>query len=209
MWPQHSTRKHTDNTCLASKIDLRRDAVVGLKVVNVLDCFGGENKLWSAIPHNRYFGIEKQKGKGKNLQADNTRVLESLDLSQFNVIDLDTWGVPDLQIAQMFRRTTLQPGTRIVVTCITGPMNGLGMTLMTYYNLKEIWARSRSILNTCVNEMFLGYLYDLGVRRMVGFSQDDGMSKLYGWFEVPDPVLMPKTKCLTQKEIDAILSVAT
>lgn len=85
-------RKKTENSYLSLKLAVRREAVAGLDQVRVLDAFGGRNTLWSQIPTDRYYGVEKQKGKGQNLPADNRRALESLNLADFNVIDLDAYG---------------------------------------------------------------------------------------------------------------------
>lgn len=92
----HSTK--TDNFEIKSKIHLRQEAVKHLSELNVLDLFAGENKLWSSFEKNTYYGVEKEKNKGKNLYADNIRVIQSLDLSRFNVIDLDSYGIPFNQI---------------------------------------------------------------------------------------------------------------
>ena len=85
---------HTDNTNLVHKVQLRKEAIKNLSQVNVLDLFAGQNYIWSNFDCDKYYGVEKVKGKGKNLNADNIRVIASLDLSKFNVIDCDSYGVP-------------------------------------------------------------------------------------------------------------------
>lgn len=83
----------TDNKSIGNKIFIRKQAIADLSTINVLDLFGGNNVLWKNINTDRYFGIEKQKDKGKNLVADSHQIFDSLDLSQFNVIDVDSFGI--------------------------------------------------------------------------------------------------------------------
>ena len=49
--------------------------------------------LWGGFEKEKYFGIEVQKGRGKNLNADTSRVIDALDLSQYNVMDCDSYGI--------------------------------------------------------------------------------------------------------------------
>ncbi|MDE6401593.1 MAG: hypothetical protein K2L54_03170, partial [Clostridiales bacterium] len=83
----------TDNKSIGNKIFIRKQAIADLSTINVLDLFGGNNVLWKNIHTDKYFGIEKQKDKGKNLVADAHKVFDYLDLSQFNVIDVDSYGI--------------------------------------------------------------------------------------------------------------------
>ena len=178
-------RKKTENSYLSLKLAVRREAVAGLDQVRVLDAFGGRNTLWSQIPTDRYYGVEKQKGKGQNLPADNRRALESLNLADFNVIDLDAYGVPDTQLAEVFRSRSLQPGTRIIITAITGPMNGISSNLLNYYGLRGIFEKTTSIMNRYTHDLFLGWLAAYGIETLHGYIVDDRMRKLYAWFPVP------------------------
>ena len=84
---------YTDNANLEKKVALRKEAIRGLEELKVLDLFAGENLIWSKIKTDRYFGIESEKGKGKNLNVDNRRIIPVLDLRQFNVIDCDAYGI--------------------------------------------------------------------------------------------------------------------
>ena len=80
----------TDNAKLSEKVHLRKVATSHLNELKVLDLFAGENVLWSYFQCSRYYGVEQQKGKGKNLYADNRKVIPTIDLSGFNVIDIDS-----------------------------------------------------------------------------------------------------------------------
>ncbi len=83
----------TDNKSIANKLFIRKEAIKNLKQVNVLDLFAGRNVLWNNIKTDNYFGIDIENNKGKNLSADTRRVFDTLDLSKFNVIDCDSYGI--------------------------------------------------------------------------------------------------------------------
>ena len=83
-----------------------------------LFCGIGNFSLQLAARAKQVCGIEVVKGKGKNLNADNIRVIKSLDLSQFNVIDCDSYGIPLKQIEELYENPTLQDGTIIIYTAI-------------------------------------------------------------------------------------------
>jgi hypothetical protein len=181
-------RQSTDSSHFDLKVAIRREAVADLETVNVLDCFGGENRIWSKIPHQRYYGVDRQAWKGANLTADNRRVLNTLDLSGFNVIDLDAYGMPDTQIATLLKNPTLQPQTVVVLTCITGAMNGLSKHLVDYFHLRAIWDKTKTVVHKRGQELFMGWLFDMGVEQLRGelVTDSSGMHKLYGYFRFPE-----------------------
>ena len=78
----------TDNKSIYDKIFIRKQAILGLTHVRVLDLFAGRNVLWNNIVTEDYFGIDREKYKGKNLVADSHKIFDSLDLRNFTVIDV-------------------------------------------------------------------------------------------------------------------------
>lgn len=183
-----STRQSTDNSHFELKLEIRRRATEGLKEINVLDLYAGENRLWSTMHTDRYYGVDIQRFKGLNVVADNARVLEAIDLRAYNVLDMDAYGVPDRQIGVMFRNRTLQAGTRVVFTSITGAMNGTSLNLCKYYGLTRIYQKAKTMVARQTDELFLGYLYDHGIKTMWGYIIPGSMRKTYAWFIIPDPV---------------------
>lgn len=178
----HSTK--TDNANIESKIHLRQLAVEGLDELRVLDLFAGKNKLWAGFDKTRYYGVEKVKGKGRNLHTDNIRVIESLDLSGFNVIDVDSYGIPANQIYELYQNATLQEGTVIVYTCITSKMSELNKCILDMFNLRDIYAKSKTMINGYAVDLFYGMLYDLGVREVCEYEIQANYDKHYGFFKV-------------------------
>jgi len=99
----------TDNAHLQDKVSLRSRHLPDPAVV--LDCFAGEGTIWKMVKESnpdkniKTLSIEKEKNKGGfHLVGDNTRFLTALNLSVYNVIDLDSYGVPYAQLKILFER---------------------------------------------------------------------------------------------------------
>lgn len=94
----------TDNSYIEEKIDLRISAISEKKSVTVLDCYAGTGKLWTLVKQRTgcnisVVGIEKENGKNKYaLPGDNIKYLKNIDLSKFDIIDLDAYGIPFAQL---------------------------------------------------------------------------------------------------------------
>ena len=95
----------TDNSFFEAKVKIRLDNLPSKKSVRVLDCFAGEGLIWSEIqkrcPKKSYSVLaidEKRQTRGLHLVGDNLKFLASMDLSTFDVIDLDAYGIPAQQL---------------------------------------------------------------------------------------------------------------
>jgi hypothetical protein len=174
----------TDNACVADKIRLRQMATEGLKEIKVLDLFAGNNVLWGNFKLAKYYGIEMVKDKGKNLHADNMRVIPSLDLSEFNVIDCDSYGMPMPQIEALISNSTLQSGTIILYTAISNKMSQLTRRMKTYFGLNEMYKNAQTLFNGYAHAYFYEYLRrKLGVKKVVEFEKKgESFVKKYGYF---------------------------
>lgn len=91
-------------------MELRRANLPEKETIRVLDCFSADGSLWREVQAHtkaklQVLRIEKEKGKrGTYLPGDNLKYLKSLDLSSFDVIDLDAFGVPYAQLKILFER---------------------------------------------------------------------------------------------------------
>lgn len=183
-----SKRIKTDNAHISWKVNLRREATKGLDHLSVLDLFAGYNNLWRSFDKSRYYGIEIVKGKGKNLFADNLRVIPSLDLSGFNVIDADAYGSSLKQIDALLSNPTLQPGTVVFFTEIHSPRDGLPKEMVTRNGLDDIYAVLPSAFQKYGWDFFLDYLYSKGISTIHVYEvKEKAHMKHYGWFEIVDP----------------------
>lgn len=175
---------YTDNDGLSSKVALRKKAIERLDKICVLDLFAGENKIWSKIKTDSYLGIEKEKGKGKNIYADNRLVIPGLDLSKYTVIDCDAYGIPYEQIQLLYENGTMRSGTVIIYTCISGTLNRLSVRMLKDYGLQEEYKRSRVLYNPYSSDMFHAMLHTHGVNKVFCYKNKKTMEKEYGYFFV-------------------------
>ncbi len=102
------TTKKTNNSFLADKVALRsRNIPAG--PVRVLDCFAGSGLIWAAVKRKTgrnitVLPIDKLGYGGFYLPGDNSTFLAGLDLRKFDVIDLDSYGVPFEQLDIIHKR---------------------------------------------------------------------------------------------------------
>jgi len=99
----------TDNSYLADKAALRAGHLPESDEISVLDCYGGSGKVWKAVgrlveKNIRVLPIEIKDYGWFHLPGDNMKYLGSMDLSKFNVIDMDAYGIPYEQLKEIFDR---------------------------------------------------------------------------------------------------------
>lgn len=176
--------KSTDNTNLKDKIRLRKMCTEDLDSLKVLDLFAGENKIWRNFKTDRYFGIEMEKGKGRNLHADNLKVIPTLDLTDFNVIDCDAYGIPYKQMEALYKNPTLQKGTRIIYTSISNKMSRVSKECLIENNLYHMYQKNEILFNRYAQELFFEMLRKKGVHKVVEYEIKDSYVKKYGYFTV-------------------------
>jgi len=161
--------KKTNNSYLGNKIELRLAFLP--EAPSVLDCYGGAGLIWRVITERtglkiRYVGIDKNEyGSGFYLPGDNMAYLLAMDLSRFNVIDLDAYGVPYEQLKTLFER---RYSGRVFVTFIQSLYGK-----MPYGLLEEI-GFSRVMIEKCPTlfgkrgwRHFLDWLAQNGVGEVV------------------------------------------
>ena len=98
----------TNNSYLRDKIDLRINHLPP-GAVRVLDCYSGRGLLWKGIIDLTKrdiitLPIDILGDMGFHLQGKNQGFLMTLDLTKYNVIDLDAYGVPYEQLKIIFDR---------------------------------------------------------------------------------------------------------
>jgi hypothetical protein len=123
-----------------AKVQLRRlvlDAV-GAEQARVFDAYAGSGRMHAAIWREAgggYVGCDlKAYWPTDRLAfvADNLRVLRAIDLSPFNIFDLDSYGCPWAQVAVICARRRLQPGERLGMVLTDG--NAIAMQLNSLSN---------------------------------------------------------------------------
>lgn len=89
----------TDNHFTADKVRLRADMTAHLDTIRVLDAFGGHGVVWGAVARLTGKKIERVPVDKRldlelpHLHGDNLKVVQGLYLGDFDVVDLDAYGV--------------------------------------------------------------------------------------------------------------------
>jgi hypothetical protein len=176
---------NNDFSLLNAKIKLRIDSVSNLSgQINVLELFGGEGVLWKEVKKRtgkeiKVLSIDKNKYKRVQLQGDNIKFIDSIDLDYFHVIDADAWGSPFNQVKKIFDKDY-----KGIVHCtfIQTMMGKLSNDLLFSlgYTQKMI-DKIPSIFNKNGIDKFKGYLAKNGVKEIYIVSEK---KKNYLWFEL-------------------------
>lgn len=175
----------TDNDFTKEKINLRCDHMPS-DPIKVLDCFGGFGVIWDGVKKQsgrsdvERLGIDKER-RPSCLRGDNLRWLSSLDLTQFNVIDLDAYGIPFDQVKILFERK--YKGT-VFFTMIIPSMGNLPSGLPLANGIKkEMYAKSPTIFCKIGWNLWLDYLANNGVEDVWHYSVRKSLGvKHYGCF---------------------------
>lgn len=115
------TSKRTNNHPAATeaKATIRRNVlgVIGAPKASVFDAYAGNgemfNKVWKDA--GSYTGCDKDfyRDERECFVADNILVMRCIDLSQFNIFDLDAWGSPWEQAMIVADRRKIKKGEQI------------------------------------------------------------------------------------------------
>lgn len=102
----------------------RRGLPAGIGPVRVLDCFGRLGRVWDAVRRrvpDRQIAVAQidhyLDQSDAELAGDNRRHLARLDLDAYDVIDLESRGVPYDQLEILFMRRPSRPKTVFVSFC--------------------------------------------------------------------------------------------
>lgn len=175
-------RGKTDNSYIDIKIELRKDAIKQLQYKNVLDCFCGESTIWNNVEKDSYIGIDQKKTKKVNLHGDNRKYLKELNLKQFNIVDLDAYGIPVKQLDLIFQNNTLQTRTIIFFTFIQSVFGKLPRILLRQYGYTEQMIKKiPTLFNRKGFDIFKWYLAKNGIKKV---SYIQIKNKVYGYFIV-------------------------
>jgi len=173
------SRVQIDNSYLSEKIILRKNAIEKLKKKNVLDLFCGNKLIWSNIEHDKYLGIDIK--TDKNIKGDNRKYIPRLDLSIYNIIDIDAYGVPYKQIELILKNKTLDKGSIIFFTFIQTVFGAIdnSMLLRLGYS-REMIKKIPTIFYKNGFDKFKKYLSVENIKNINYINIDN---KYYGYFK--------------------------
>jgi hypothetical protein len=178
--------KKTDNHYLLEKIDLRVEVLSKVNNPSILECFGGKGLLWDSVRRKskkefNLLSIEKDPNKNKkaHLTGDSYKFLINMDLSNFNIIDLDAYGIPFKYIDFICRSNF--KGYLIITSIQTG-MGKLPYDLLISLGFTRPMINKTPILFSKNGfEKLKNYLYLVGVKEITGYFIN---RKSYFYFKI-------------------------
>jgi hypothetical protein len=97
--------------------------------------------------HKTIYGVELQEGKGANLCADANVALLSLDLAKFNVIDVDSYGIPFEICFNLIKDEKVKRGTVILYTTMTNIFTQIPRFALDKLGINEMYKLAPSLFN--------------------------------------------------------------
>jgi hypothetical protein len=177
--------KKTDNDRLAEKLHLRLKYTPDERPIKVLDAFAATGKLWDKVKENRkgqkidVTRIDTNPRARGTLRGDNLKYLATLDLSIYDVIDLDAYGIPAEQLMILTDRGY---SGRVFVTAIQSMHGCLPSCLLEAIGFsREMVKVCPSLFNTNGIEKINEFLGVIGVEKYFFYY---GNRKLYCTFEM-------------------------
>jgi tRNA G26 N,N-dimethylase Trm1 len=163
-------KTNNDLSLINAKIQLRINSIEHLNgTIKVLELFGGEGILWSEVKKItgkdiKVLGIDKNKYKRVQLQGDNLKFIDSLDLNYFDVIDCDAWGSPFHQVEKILNANYIG-----VVHCtfIQTMMGCLSKEMLLKLGYTEnMISKVRTLFNKNGIDKFKNYLAKSGINQI-------------------------------------------
>lgn len=142
---------YTENSHLRTKVRLRLELIdqLGKTQLHVLDAFAGQGLVWKEIQRQRAdleittVGVEKRKYVNPNvIMGDNRKAMKGMDLTAFDIIDLDAFGCPWEQLAIAAERAPMVP---VVLTHISVTLGPVPKGLLKAAGLPSAWYESMGI----------------------------------------------------------------
>jgi hypothetical protein len=163
-----------DNDNLTSKINLRLEVLKLVENPNILDCFHGNGILWKLIENKlnkklTITGIEKIKDKGdSDFYGDCMKFLPNLDLSVYNIIDLDSYGVKSLEILDILINKKYKG--YIILTVIVSGYGSVGKFILTKigYTPNDL-KKANILISRDFENNVKKYLYSLDINEIKGY----------------------------------------
>jgi len=169
----------TDHSYFDYKLRVRLQNLPAKKCFSVLDCFCGAGSLWQSVQARRpdlkinVLSIDKKMDRRRlHLIGDNIKFLASLDLTKFDAIDLDAYGVPYAQLSFCLGQK-LRPGTVFYVTLALARKQSLPKQLLYELGYSEAMInKCKTLCSRPALEKFKRFLAGRGVRRISYYAAD-------------------------------------
>lgn len=171
--------KKTDNSYFLQKVAIRKEDVVdGMKI---LDCFSGYGTIWETIKRDYDIDITSIEKRDTNriiYTGNNIKLMEQLDLTKYDIIDLDAYGMPTEQLKIISK--TAREGQIIHFTFITVGFGGISESIKLAYGYsKEQIRQCPTLFNKEPFEQFKNFLYTLFGEKVIVYLTNN-INKYYG-----------------------------
>lgn len=179
--------KKTDNHYTADKVAIRADFLPEKNEIKVLDCYGGKGIIWAAVQKKTNKRIIRHAIDKRNdisyfhFHGDNLKIMSSLDLCDYDIIDLDAYGIPADQID-----VVLNSGFKglVFVTAIQTMHGGLPNKILIDLGFShEMIKKSPSLFGRRGWQYLLEWLGLKGIKKIHHRSRD---RKHYFYFNTND-----------------------
>lgn len=163
-------QKLTDNSFLGDKVAMRLANIPVRPELRVIDAFCGAGTIWKNV-QKKYPGsikllkIDKeQKEDSFIFPGDNKKYLSSLNLNNYDVVDLDAYGVPYDQLEIIFRKKF----NGLVFITFVQNMSGV-----LPYNFLEDLGYTKQMVKKCPTLFFKD-----GFKKMCAYLKIKGVEKI-------------------------------
>lgn len=172
--------KKTDNHALNAKCALREKYLPQADPVRVLDLFGGYGVIWNTIKARndrdiRVLRVEKRKDcGGVYLKGDNRKFIGSIDLDDFDIVDIDAYGIPFEQVS-----TILDAGFQgiIHVTFIQAAIGAIPIALAEATGVESMRKICPTLIAKLGFPLWCQWLHSRGVQSIQCVYSGLGQSK--------------------------------
>jgi hypothetical protein len=156
--------------------------------LRVLDAFAGKGKLWRAVARAsavnlEVLGIDQEKRTSRlNIMSRNERLLRSINLGSFHVVDLDSYGIPAEQAHVLGMRK--YPGP-VIWTAASASFAHMPRLIVEYEGMPWEWDQlARSVLGDRdrdrLGRRFCDYMTRLGWHHHAFTTLTTRVSHIYG-----------------------------
>jgi hypothetical protein len=177
------SRVQTNNSELSIKVYIRNE-ILKDKNYKILNCFAGNNEIYKKVnsPNLQILHIDIKNTDQVSLKGNNLKFLSNMDLSYFDIIDLDAYGSPSPQLDILFNK---QYKGIVFFTFILPGMGKISNNILNScgYNNKMI-SKCPSLFNKNGFDKFKTYLYNNGINEIYYINVKQTTNKYYGYFTI-------------------------
>lgn len=177
-------KTNNDPSAIEKKIQLRLNSILQISKerIKVLECFGGDGILWKEVQKRTdkeivIMSIDQKKYKRFQYQGDSLKVLLPLDLNKFDVIDLDSYGIPFNHCDMVLKKKYMGI---VHCTVIQSGMGALPNGLLESVGFsKQMMKKCRTLLSKSGGLKFKQWLGNKGIKEIECLNMG---RKNYFWF---------------------------